>query len=312
MTEPTALYRLYDTDDRLLYIGITKNLEQRWTGHKYSPTSSAWWPAVHRKVIEWHPTREAADEAETAAIVSEVPLHNKDKTPSSWNVKRTKRSAELDWTIALEEPYSQQAARILAAELEAGSVQPGEPVPTIKDLHQRFGLSAATCGVILQTLAARGLVHQRGKGGSLLPVSSWLRRAATSSAATQEAVSTGGGGPGSRCGCGWHRGRGGGGQDPVEPARSIRTRRPPADPPLLPGPRPSRTPRERRAEPEGGHRARRRGARQVHRSARSAVRGAARDPWTAACRTGRPRRLTPPLLRPPLLPGVAGVVASGY
>ncbi len=164
MTEPTALYRLYDTDDRLLYIGITKNLEQRWTGHKYSPTSSAWWPAVHRKVIEWHPTREAADEAETAAIVSEVPLHNKDKTPSSWNVKRTKRSAELDWTIALEEPYSQQAARILAAELEAGSVQPGEPVPTIKDLHQRFGLSAATCGVILQTLAARGLVHQRGKG----------------------------------------------------------------------------------------------------------------------------------------------------
>ncbi|MEW5658318.1 GIY-YIG nuclease family protein [Streptomyces cinereoruber] len=165
MTEPTALYRLYDTDDRLLYIGITKNLEQRWTGHKYSPTSSAWWPAVHRKVIEWHPTREAADEAETAAIVSEVPLHNKDKTPSSWNVKRTKRSAELDWTIALKEPYSQQAARILAAELEAGSVQPGEPVPTIKDLHQRFGLSAATCGVILQTLAARGLVHQRGKGG---------------------------------------------------------------------------------------------------------------------------------------------------
>ncbi|MFD3532069.1 DUF6907 domain-containing protein [Streptomyces sp. NPDC058664] len=165
MTEPTALYRLFDAHDRLLYIGITKNLEQRWTGHRYSATSSTWWPEVARKAIEWYPTREAADKAETAAILSEAPLHNKDKAPGSWGSKRTAISPELDWSRILVEPYSQQAARILSAELEAGAVQPGNPMPTTKDLHRRFGLSVATCGAVLQILADRGLVHQRGKGG---------------------------------------------------------------------------------------------------------------------------------------------------
>lgn len=165
MTGRTALYRLYDAEDRLLYVGITKNLEQRWAGHKYSATSSVWWPEVVRKDIEWHPTRQAADEAETAAILRETPLHNKEKVPGDWGSKRTPLSPELNWSTTLTEPYSQQAARILAAELEGGSVQPGAAMPTAKDLHRRFGLSVATCGTILRILASRGLVHQKGSGG---------------------------------------------------------------------------------------------------------------------------------------------------
>ncbi|MFE9738848.1 DUF6907 domain-containing protein [Streptomyces sp. NPDC006477] len=165
MTEQTALYRLYDADDRLLYIGITKNLEQRWTGHRYSPTSSKWWPDVVRKAIEWHPTHEAADAAETAAIEAEDPLYNRAKLPYRRRPHRTRLSPELDWKTRLEDPYSKQAARILAAEIESGAIQPGEVMPSAKDLHNRFGLAVGTCGEVLRSMAAQGLIHRRKHAG---------------------------------------------------------------------------------------------------------------------------------------------------
>ncbi|MFJ6348634.1 DUF6907 domain-containing protein [Streptomyces sp. NPDC092046] len=165
MTAQTALYRLYDADDRLLYIGITKNLEQRWTGHRHSATSSKWWPDVVRKVIEWHPSQEAADAAETAAIETEEPLHNRAKLPYGRWPDRTPLSPELDWKTHLEDPYSKQAARILAAEIKSGAIQPGDVMPSAKDLHNRFGLSAGTCGEVLRSMATEGLIHQRARGG---------------------------------------------------------------------------------------------------------------------------------------------------
>lgn len=165
MTERTALYRLYDDEDRLLYIGITKNLEQRWTGHRHAATSSKWWPNVARKAIEWHPTYESADAAETAAIAAEDPLHNRAKLPYRRRPDRTPLSPELDWSTHLQDPYSKQAARILAREIESGIIRPGDVMPSAKDLHNRFGLSAGTCGEVLRSMAAQGLIHQRTQGG---------------------------------------------------------------------------------------------------------------------------------------------------
>ena len=69
---PTALYRLYDAKDRLLYVGITSDLMGRLTAHADKP----WWPDVARKTAEWHPTRASAAEAEMKAIRSEDPVHN--------------------------------------------------------------------------------------------------------------------------------------------------------------------------------------------------------------------------------------------
>ncbi|GAA2803283.1 DUF6907 domain-containing protein [Streptomyces showdoensis] len=165
MTERTALYRLYDAEDRLLYIGITKNLEQRWTGHKYSATSSKWWPSVSRKVIEWHPTLEAADAAETAAIVQERPAYNRAKQPYDNPVRGPRISDEIRTLHPHLDPHSERAIRILQAEIQSGVIKPGSPMPTRNQLHERFGLSANTCGEMLQKMAARGLVHQNGRAG---------------------------------------------------------------------------------------------------------------------------------------------------
>ncbi|MEU2443522.1 GIY-YIG nuclease family protein [Streptomyces althioticus] len=70
--QPTALYRFFDADGALLYVGITADLEQRWSSHQRKP----WWPDVAKKTVEWHDTRPVALAAELEAIKSEAPRYN--------------------------------------------------------------------------------------------------------------------------------------------------------------------------------------------------------------------------------------------
>lgn len=69
----TTLYRLFDANDRLLYIGIA----ERWTGRlAQHHADKTWFGDVARLTIEHHPDHTAALEAEAAAIRSERPEHN--------------------------------------------------------------------------------------------------------------------------------------------------------------------------------------------------------------------------------------------
>lgn len=70
---PTALYRLYDAAERLLYVGISTQPETRWTQHA---TDKPWWSLVRRRAVEWHPDRAAAEGAERSAVQTEEPLYN--------------------------------------------------------------------------------------------------------------------------------------------------------------------------------------------------------------------------------------------
>lgn len=71
---PGVLYRCFDADDRLLYIGATYNLERRTKAHAHR---SPWWPQVARVTSESFEFRWQAMTAERAAIVNEKPLHNR-------------------------------------------------------------------------------------------------------------------------------------------------------------------------------------------------------------------------------------------
>ena len=71
--ERTAIYRLYDTDDTLLYVGITADLGIRWDNHS---RKKPWWPRVARKHVIWHDSRTAALANESKAIIVEKPLYN--------------------------------------------------------------------------------------------------------------------------------------------------------------------------------------------------------------------------------------------
>jgi DNA-binding transcriptional regulator YhcF (GntR family)/predicted GIY-YIG superfamily endonuclease len=159
---PTALYRLYDADDELLYVGISADPEGRWKQHSASATAAGWWPQVTRKEVRWFPTREAADEAETAAIEAEHPLHNRAKVGyrnlgwGHWGI----RSPEINRAISHEDPLSHQVARALRADITSGKIGPGDRLPTSRELFRRFGVTENTCNLALRRLADEGLCHQ--------------------------------------------------------------------------------------------------------------------------------------------------------
>lgn len=70
----THLYRLYDGQDRLLYVGVTiRSLGERFTAHA---SSKPWWGEVVGVHLEWFSHNAAALEAERAAIRTERPTHN--------------------------------------------------------------------------------------------------------------------------------------------------------------------------------------------------------------------------------------------
>lgn len=72
MAKPTSLYRFYDQDERLLYVGVTS--VPRWDGgHR---RDKAWWEEVAVAKVEHFPERTTALTAERYAIQHEKPEYN--------------------------------------------------------------------------------------------------------------------------------------------------------------------------------------------------------------------------------------------
>ena len=70
---PTCLYRHFDRDGRLLYIGISLNAISRLAGHR---DTAHWFYEIARVDIEQYASRREAEAAERKAIYEEKPLHN--------------------------------------------------------------------------------------------------------------------------------------------------------------------------------------------------------------------------------------------
>lgn len=80
-----VLYRVFDANDRLIYVGASHVLHFRMETH----ATKSWWSALARRVAwEFHPTKESALAAEAVAIQEEQP---------PFNVRHTGRK-ETDWT----------------------------------------------------------------------------------------------------------------------------------------------------------------------------------------------------------------------
>lgn len=111
----TYVYRIFDTDGQLIYVGATANPESRILAHKHT---SWWYPQLGRIKIKVYPTRTAATDAEKAAIRTEFPRWNVNlrhwKKTAGWTVENYQ-----DYVIALEhfaELWTPaREARVLAA-----------------------------------------------------------------------------------------------------------------------------------------------------------------------------------------------------
>lgn len=111
----TALYRMFDVDGALLYIGIAYSFGRRWA---QEAAEKSWWPEVQRQTVEWYSSREEAHRAEVEAIQAEKPKYNIAHTPQ--RPRRPKRVTET-W------PDSRRFAGFIADTAEDGCYMPAAP-----------------------------------------------------------------------------------------------------------------------------------------------------------------------------------------
>lgn len=69
----TTLYRMWNADHALLYVGITDDLDARMEEHR---SDKPWWTEVDQVSTEELPSRRRALEAESRAIFWEQPRYN--------------------------------------------------------------------------------------------------------------------------------------------------------------------------------------------------------------------------------------------
>ena len=70
---PTYLYKLYDKNNNLLYVGITTNYKIRFRIHS---KKHSWWNKVSRRWIKKYPSRTLALKAEKTIIANQNPKYN--------------------------------------------------------------------------------------------------------------------------------------------------------------------------------------------------------------------------------------------
>lgn len=74
MSDPTAVYRFFDHDGFLLYVGTTRNPAGRFTEHR----RKTWWRLIDpdRITLSWFDGRGSALNSESLAIAAERPVFN--------------------------------------------------------------------------------------------------------------------------------------------------------------------------------------------------------------------------------------------
>ena len=146
-----SLYRFYDVEGRLLYVGVTSVGPSRWSDHELH---KAWWVHVVRTTVEHFPDRAEALAAERAAIEAEQPIHNIALTrPSRAKPRLHKRShgtggmtlkgdgrwAVNIWIDGKRRQYAirgELAARLLLTALEARSLPRADRERAIRVLEE--------------------------------------------------------------------------------------------------------------------------------------------------------------------------------
>jgi predicted GIY-YIG superfamily endonuclease len=158
--ERTALYRLYDAADALLYIGITKNPKERFYGHAYK----SWWKQVARKDVTWlNADWRSALKIEAKAIREERPAFN-----GTHNEPRVPFAAESWPTIEVRYGKSRALAELLRLEIESGRWAPGARVPKRRDLATASGVGEGTADLAYRRLQREGLLQFRPGCGTFV------------------------------------------------------------------------------------------------------------------------------------------------
>ncbi|QQM45155.1 GIY-YIG nuclease family protein [Streptomyces liliifuscus] len=138
----TLLYRFFDDEGRLLYVGITNNPQNRWADHAHKAriNENVWWHLVRVVHTEWCDTRGEAEAAEITAIRHERPLHN-----GSHNVR-------LGAGLRFRSMYLHPMAREIF----------GDKPFTLHELADRAEIPVGTARLYARRLVAKGAFQKIG------------------------------------------------------------------------------------------------------------------------------------------------------
>lgn len=114
---PHYVYRCFDADGRLLYVGCSKDPEQRLKQHSYVYT---WWTdRIARVALEGFPDQAAGLAAEKQAIQTEHPFYNRqfrttDSQRANWQPEHY-----VNWLTAhLEDPSTSRNSSVVRREVK--------------------------------------------------------------------------------------------------------------------------------------------------------------------------------------------------
>ncbi|MFD7980225.1 GIY-YIG nuclease family protein [Streptomyces sp. NPDC059071] len=143
----TALYRLFDREGGLLYVGVTYDIDQRLKQHEQQ---KYWWPDVSRWEVTWFGSRAEAEAAEVAAIRSERPLHD-----------HSDRAASRTWMLGIPKTERERREVLLTRDAIELDVQQGffpskAVLPQMPTLAARYNTSYRVASQALGQLTRSG------------------------------------------------------------------------------------------------------------------------------------------------------------
>jgi predicted GIY-YIG superfamily endonuclease len=164
-SERTALYRYFDANGDLLYIGISIDPDGRLKAHRHG--HAPWVGEVARRAIEWRDSRPLALKAEEEAIRAERPRfngkHNYDDAPfdpSTWpKVTAGRKVASL--------------AELMRSEIRDGRWAYGQRIPSLRTLGEAAGASSCIVSKASVILQSEGILDFRSGHGLFVTRRRW-------------------------------------------------------------------------------------------------------------------------------------------
>jgi hypothetical protein len=122
----TAVYRFFDSNGDLLYLGITHDLEERWATHE---RIQPWWLDVARRECTWYDTRTEAERIEATATAVEKPRYDR-------SGQRT-AGGEVDQRLAAE---VERAMHAISVDIDNGTYPLWHLLPSYRILSEKYGI----------------------------------------------------------------------------------------------------------------------------------------------------------------------------
>jgi len=145
----TALYRYFDADGKLLYVGISLSPTYRQSQHR---DASPWYERIARMQVEWFESRRLAMDAERYAIQSELP---------ECNIVHKRQ-------VSARAAYLEELAEESCAELTR-KVTRFSPAYSIKDAAGVLGTSESALRLALAAME----IPYYPSGGSNVSITGW-------------------------------------------------------------------------------------------------------------------------------------------